>query len=99
MSEIQLCQFALHLEALRRMISPETRIVITALFYKKDVRLSDVDGSNEGLKEIVSGLPRVEWLEAPEIDLEHHYESRPLESSWLRDMGQMAGGRTWNIMI
>ncbi|KAF7919996.1 uncharacterized protein EAE98_009230 [Botrytis deweyae] len=73
LTEAQLYQFALHLEALRRTF-PRARIVVTALFYKKDVHLSDVDRSNEDLQSIVSGLPRVEWLAAPEIDLDDHYE-------------------------
>ncbi|KAF7875018.1 hypothetical protein EAF04_002190 [Stromatinia cepivora] len=71
LSEVQLYQFALHLEALRRIFP---RIVVTALFYKKDVQLSDVDQSNEDLQKIVSGFPGVEWLAAPQIDLVHHYE-------------------------
>ncbi|KAF7862790.1 uncharacterized protein EAF02_010339 [Botrytis sinoallii] len=73
LTEAQLYQFALHLEALRRTF-PRARIVVTALFYKKDVHLSDVDRSNEDLQSIVSGLPSVEWLAAPEIDLDDHYE-------------------------
>ncbi|TGO54097.1 hypothetical protein BOTNAR_0277g00120 [Botryotinia narcissicola] len=73
LTEAQLYQFALHLEALRRTF-PRARIVVTALFYKKDVHLSDVDRSNEDLQNIVSGLPGVEWLAAPEVDLDNHYE-------------------------
>ncbi|KAK6606991.1 hypothetical protein ACHAPF_001833 [Botrytis cinerea] len=73
LTEAQLYQFTLHLEALRRTF-PGARIVVTALFYKKDVHLSDIDRSNEDLQKIVSGLPRVEWLAAPDIDLDNHYE-------------------------
>lgn len=71
LTEFQLYQFALHLEALRRIFP---RIVVTALFYKKDVHLSDVDRSNEDLQKIVYGFPRVEWLAAPEVDFDNHYE-------------------------
>lgn len=73
LTEAQLYQFALHLEALRRTF-PRARIVVTALFYKKDVHLLDVDRSNEDLQNLVSGLPGVEWLAAPEVELDNHYE-------------------------
>ncbi|KAM3081584.1 hypothetical protein ACMFMG_005036 [Clarireedia jacksonii] len=72
LSEKQLYQFALHLEALRRTF-PQARIIVTALFHKKDVHLTDVDRSNEDLKKLASEFPNTEWLAAPATDWEAHY--------------------------
>jgi lysophospholipase L1-like esterase len=72
LSEKQQYQFALHIEALRRTF-PQARIIVTALFHKKDVHLGDVDRSNEDLKKLVSEFPNTEWLPVPQTNLDEHF--------------------------
>lgn len=72
LSEKQLYQFALRLEALRRT-SPRARIVVTALFHQRDVHLTDTDRSNDDLERLVSELPSTGWLTTPSTNLKKHF--------------------------
>jgi len=90
LSKIQLYQFSLMLEILRRAF-PHSRIMVTALFHKTDVDLADIDQSNHDLKKEIEGVERVEWLEAPIVDLEMHYEDHVHLNR--------AGYQTWDVWL
>ena len=62
-------EYELVLEAVRRAFAENCRIVVTAIFERRDVKKEDIEASNGKLKQMVEKFGgRVIWLPAPQMD-------------------------------